>query len=75
MSPRVKYRKGPYLLPVRGILEKGDTVIQEELMRQFFGDVISEIMVVIATLPKRQSKKMSCFKEDIAETKQTLHHA
>ena len=66
MSPRVKYRKGPYLLLVRGILEKGDTVIQEEikLMRQFLGDAICEIIVVIATLPKWQSKKMSCFKKD-----------
>ena len=37
MSPRVKYRKGPYLLPVRGILEKGDTVIQEEINEAIFG--------------------------------------
>ena len=32
-------------------------------------------MVVIATLPNRQSKKRAFFEEDIAETKQTLCRA
>ena len=66
-----------YFLPVRGTLEKADAVIQEEIkvIRHFFGDAIFEIMVVIATLPKRQSKKKGFFEEDIAETEQTLRRA
>ena len=66
-----------YFLPVRGTLERADAVIQEEIkvIRHFFGDTIFEIMVVIATLPKRQSKKKGFYEEDIAETEQTLRRA
>ena len=41
-----------YFLPVRGVLERADAVVQEEMkvMKYFFGHSIFEIMVIVATL-------------------------
>ena len=41
-----------YFLPVRGVLERADAVVQEEIkvMKYFFGHSIFEIMIIVATL-------------------------
>lgn len=64
-----------YFLPVRGVLEKGDASIQEELkvMEHFFGPDIFQIMIIIATREPRQSKKGVEFDEDdMKETQEAL---
>ena len=41
-----------YFLPVRGVLERADAAVQEEMkvMKYFFGHSIFEIMIIVATL-------------------------
>jgi len=64
-----------YFLPVRGVLEKGDASIQEEIkvMKHFFGHNIFQIMIIIATRESRLSRKGIDFdEEDLKETQEAL---
>ena len=63
-----------YFLP-RGVLEKADGTVQEEIkvMRYFFGDSIFEVMIMVATLKASDIKKGIVFtEEDMKETKASL---
>ena len=62
-----------YFLPVRGVLERADGVLQEELkvMHHFFGNTIFASMVVVATFAKKH-QRYPFTEEDIQETTESL---
>ena len=64
-----------YFLPVRGIVEKVDATLQEELkvMFHFYGFDIFKCMVIIATTQKRRHRPQErLYKEDIEDIKEAF---
>ena len=71
------FRRILYFLPCRGPMEKADATFQDELriMNHFFGRMIFDSMVVIATVQRRKSKLNEFTDEDSQETRSVLNKA
>lgn len=77
VAMKLKVKRLMYFLPTRGILEKADGTLQEELklMHHFFGDAIFEIMVVVATNQKGRYQAIRFGDDEIQATKEVFHVA
>ncbi len=66
-----------YLLPYRGVCERADSNFQEELkvMYHYFGRVIFDSMIVIATERSRLSIKGAIDQEDIDQNRKVFNRA
>lgn len=74
---KLHFRRILYFLPSRGPMEKADANFQGELkiMHHYFGRMIFESMVVVATVPRRRSKVGYFSGEDFKETQSALRKA
>ena len=71
---QLHFRRILYFLPCRGPCERADSNFQEELkiMHHFFGRIIFDSMVVIATMHQRKSKLNAFAAEDFEDCKVVL---
>ena len=74
---QLHFRRILYFLPCRGPCERADSNFQEELkiMNHFFGRIIFDSMVVIATMSPRRSKSNAFTDEDFQDCKAVLRRA
>ena len=72
----LQVRRVVYFLPERGVPERADGGMQEELqtMHYFFGTAMFNCMVVIATNPIRY-QRVGFSKEDLEDTEEVFHLA
>ena len=74
---KLHFRRILYFLPCRGPMEKADANFQDELriMNHFFGRMIFDSMIIIATVHPRKSKLNDFTVEDAKETRSVLDKA
>ena len=74
---QLHFRRILYFLPCRGVCERADSSFQEELkvMYHYFGRVIFDSMIVIATMHPRRSKANAFSVEDFEDNQVTLNRA
>ena len=74
---QLHFRRILYFLPSRGVCERADCNFQEELkvMYHYFGRVIFDSMIVIATMHPRRSKVNAFSVEDFEDNRVTLTRA
>ena len=66
-----------YFLPCRGPPERADANLQNELalIRYYFGDLIFDIMIMVATNPSSSSQRNSFKQRDMQKTKRNVKRA